>query len=79
MTGEFEALSIMASALSLSAESDSVIRAMASSETKGTKRLNVVGRTPDIPKQRRNGPCGCGSGVKSKKCCGIYPKQRTAQ
>ena len=26
--------------------------------------------------QPRNQPCGCGSGVKAKKCCGEYPKQQ---
>jgi len=34
---------------------------------------NVIGPTPQIPIQPRNGPCGCGSGAKAKKCCGKYP------
>ena len=25
--------------------------------------------------QPRNLPCGCGSGIKAKKCCGSYPKK----
>lgn len=42
---------------------------------KGVRKLNVVGQTPPIPKQKRNKPCGCGSGNKAKKCCGEYAKQ----
>lgn len=40
------------------------------------KNYSVVGRTPPIPKQKRNKPCGCGSGNKAKKCCGNYPQPR---
>tara|TARA_R110000824_G_C14863556_1_gene641503 strand:+ start:51 stop:293 length:243 start_codon:yes stop_codon:yes gene_type:complete len=68
-----------AAGATLSAESNSVIHRMINSRNKGIKQFNVVGRTPDIPKQRRNSPCGCGSQIKAKKCCGIYPKQRTEQ
>jgi hypothetical protein len=41
-------------------------------------RLSVVGPTRNLKKQKRNAPCGCGSGTKAKKCCGDHPKnQRT--
>jgi uncharacterized protein YchJ len=39
-----------------------------------TKQYSVVGQTPRTPKQKRNEPCGCGSGLKAKKCCGEYVK-----
>lgn len=38
------------------------------------QQYSVVGQTPRIPKQKRNSPCGCGSGIKAKKCCGEYVK-----
>lgn len=34
----------------------------------------LVGPADPRKKQPRNKPCGCGSGVKSKKCCGDYPE-----
>lgn len=47
---------------------------VASQFKKYTGIKNVIGQTPNIPKQPRNAPCGCGSGKKAKKCCGNYPR-----
>lgn len=34
----------------------------------------IVGPADPRKKQPRNQPCGCGSGMKAKKCCGEYPQ-----
>jgi uncharacterized protein YecA (UPF0149 family) len=37
---------------------------------------NAIGPSDPRKPQSRNAPCGCGSGKKSKKCCGNYPKEK---
>lgn len=43
-----------------------------STEKHAPIRGRIVGRSPDMKKQPRNKPCGCGSGMKAKKCHGDY-------
>jgi uncharacterized protein YchJ len=64
-----------AAAISASASVQGFSNAFEAAQNRNFKGIkNVVGQTPRIPKQKRNEPCGCGSGLKAKKCCGEYVK-----
>jgi hypothetical protein len=51
-----------------------MIQHMFKQATQTGSRMSVIGPTRNLKKQKRNAPCGCGSDLKAKRCCGDYPK-----